>query len=157
MGRLLRPSWAIVAALLITAFGALLRLDAFTGKHGPLDHPDWARVMTHDVAPIARHLRPSTILWGREPRPYVGGDPITYLKFGREMTSFYQAHVREPVFLALTRFSLWALDNQDAGVSLASAIGSGAWRHGLTRSGDSQDAISATTLAATKNPRGTPT
>ena len=116
-------SWTIAAALLITAYGALLRLDAFTGKYGTLAHPAWARLATYDVAPIARRLRPSSIAWGPDEHPYVGGDPITYLKFGRAMTSFYQAHVREPVFLALTRFGLWALDGQDAGVSLASAIG----------------------------------
>jgi len=119
-----RPSWTIVAALLITAYGALLRLDAFTAKYGTLDHPAWARIATQRVAPVARHLRPSTVFWGREARPYVGGDPITYLQFGRQMTSFYQPGVREPVFLALTKASLWAVDNQDAGVSLASAIGS---------------------------------
>ena len=119
-----RPSWTIVAALLITAYGTLLRLDAFTAKYGTLDHPAWARIATQRVAPLARHLRPSSVVWGREARPYVGGDPITYLQFGREMTSFYQPGVREPVFLALTRASLWALDDQDAGVSLASAIGS---------------------------------
>ena len=119
-----RPSWTIVAALLITVYGALLRLDAFTAKYGTLDHPAWARVTTQRVAPLAHHLRPSSVVWGREARPYVGGDPITYLQFGREMTSFYQPGVREPVFLALTKASLWALDDQDAGVSLASAIGS---------------------------------
>ena len=40
------------------------------------------------------------------------------------MQSFYQPHVREPGFLALTRAALWSLDWQDAGVSLASAAGS---------------------------------
>jgi hypothetical protein len=40
------------------------------------------------------------------------------------MTSFYQGHVREPVFLALTRGWLWALDGQDAAVSFASITGS---------------------------------
>lgn len=122
---LTRPAWAaLAAALLIALYGALLRLDAFTGKYGTLDHPAWARVMTHDVAPLARHLRPSTVQWRREPRPYVGGDPITYLAYAREMTTFYQPHVREPVFLAATRLGLWALDDQDAGISLASAAGS---------------------------------
>jgi dolichyl-phosphate-mannose-protein mannosyltransferase len=115
---------ALAAALLITLYGGLLRLDAFTGRYGPLDRPAWARVVTHDVAPLARHLRPSTVVWGREPRPYVGGDPIAYLKYAREMTSFYQPHVREPVFLATTRLALWALCGQDAAVSLASAAGS---------------------------------
>jgi hypothetical protein len=117
-------SWSVVAALFICAYGALLRLDAFTGKYGALDHPAWARVVTHDIAPLARHVRPSTIVWGRIAQPYVGGDPYTYLTYAREMSSFYQPHVREPVFLALTRFALWSVDWQDAGISLASAIGS---------------------------------
>src|SRR5687768_16850109 len=122
---LTRPGLAaLAAALLITLYGALLRLDAFTGKYGALDHPAWARVVTHDIAPLARHLRPSGVQWRREPRPYIGGDPITYLQYAREMTTFYQPHVREPVFLATTRLGLWALDDQDAGISLASAAGS---------------------------------
>ena len=40
------------------------------------------------------------------------------------MKSFYQPHVREPVFLAMVHAGLWALDDQDFGVSLASAVGS---------------------------------
>ena len=106
-----RTHWPLAAAVLITCYGALLRLDAFTQKYGTFDHPAWARVMTHDVAPIARHLRPSGIGFGVERNPYVGGDPISYLRSSRrDMTSFYQPHVREPVFLAATRVSLWALD-----------------------------------------------
>ena len=35
-----------------------------------------------------------------------GGDPINYLKFGREMRNFYAAHVREPGFPAATRLGL---------------------------------------------------
>lgn len=111
-------------AVAITVYGGLLRLDAYVGKYGPLDHPAWARAATRGVAPLASRIRPSRIAWPREASPYVGGDPITYIQYAREMTSFYQAHVREPVFLALTRAGLWALDGQDAGVSLASAIGS---------------------------------
>ncbi len=120
----MRPSAAISAALLITLYGGLLRLDAFTGKYGTLDRPGWARFMTHQVAPLARDIRPSRVAWTREQQPYVGGDPINYIAFAREMTHFYQPHVREPVFLALTRAGLWALDQQDVAVSLASAIGS---------------------------------
>jgi len=120
----LRGRWPLAAALLITLLGALLRLDAFTGKYGTLDRPAWARVMTQDVAPFARHIRPSAVHWDGVPQPYVGGDPIAYLKYAREMTSFYQPHVREPVFLATIRAALWTLDGQDAAVSLASALGS---------------------------------
>jgi 4-amino-4-deoxy-L-arabinose transferase-like glycosyltransferase len=121
-----RPRSAAIraAAVLIALYGGLLRLDAFVGKYGPLDRPGWARVLTHDVAPLVHHLRPSSVQWWRESQPYVGGDPINYLAYAREMTTFYQPHVREPVFLAMTRGALWALDGQDAAVSLASAAGS---------------------------------
>ena len=60
----MRPAAATVAALLITLYGGLLRLDAFTGKYGTLDRPGWARFMTHDVAPLARELRPSSCRLG---------------------------------------------------------------------------------------------
>ena len=123
-----RREWrrAVVPALvvLITLYGGLLRLDAFVGKYGTLEHPGWARVLTHDVAPLAASLRPVSIVWKPATQPYVGGDPINYLKYAREMRGFYDAHVREPVFLALTRAWLWALDGQDAAVSFASLTGS---------------------------------
>jgi hypothetical protein len=111
-------------AVAITLYGGLLRLDSFVGKYGTLDHPAWARIATRDLAPLVPAIRPSRINWQRVPNPYVGGDPITYIEYGRGMTSFYQPHVREPVFVALTRAGLWALDDEDAGVSLASAVGS---------------------------------
>ena len=125
MPRLRFPeAFPLVLALLITACAGLLRLDAFVGKYGTLDHPAWARVLTLNVAPLGALLRPSSVAWKREARPYVGGDPINYLQYGREMRSFYQAHVREPIFLAVTRGFLALLDDQDAAVSFASAAGS---------------------------------
>jgi hypothetical protein len=111
-------------AIAITLYGGLLRLDSFVGKYGPLDHPAWARIATRHLAPLVAAIRPSSVHWTRVPDPYVGGDPITYIEYGREMTTFYQPHVREPVFLAMTHAGLWALDDQDFGVSLASAVGS---------------------------------
>ena len=119
-----REAIAPALAVLITVYAALLRLDAFAGKYGTLDHPAWARVATDDIASRAAALRPASVEWKREARPYEGGDPINYLRFAREMHSFYQAHVREPVFLAVTRAWLWALDGQDAAVSFASLAGS---------------------------------
>jgi hypothetical protein len=120
----LRARWPLAAALLITAFGALLRLDAFTQKFGTLERPAWARAVTHAAPPLAARVRPDGFVWRPEPRPYVGGDPITYLLYAREMTTFYQPHVREPVFLAVTRLALWATGGQDAGISFASMAGS---------------------------------
>jgi hypothetical protein len=112
------------AALVIVLYAALLRLDALVGKYGALDHPAWARVATHQVASLAAHLRPPGWQWGRVDRPYVGGDPVNYLAFARRMESFYQAQVREPVFLALVRGALWLVDDQDVGLSFASVTGS---------------------------------
>jgi len=122
-----RGSAAIPALFTIAliAYGAILRLDAFVQTYGPMASPSWARVLTHDVAPRAAFLRPAAYLWHRVgDQPYVGGDPINYLKYAREMRSFYQAHVREPIFLALTRGFLWLLSDQDAAVSFASMTGS---------------------------------
>ena len=113
-----------ILLLLITTFGALLRVDVFVQRYGTLDHPLWAKVLTQDLAPIVGRLHPSPYHWYRVEHPYVGGDPINYIKYAREMRSFYQAHVREPVFLALTRAYLWALADQDVAVSFASMTGS---------------------------------
>jgi hypothetical protein len=115
---------AHLLAALIVLYGALLRLDAFVEKYGPLDQPAWARIVTRDVAPLAARLRPGSVRWRPDAKPFVGGDPIMYLQFAREMKGFYQGHVREPVFLAMVRGGLWTLDDQDVGISLASAAGS---------------------------------
>src|SRR4029078_13468389 len=99
----LREHWPLAAALLITCYGALLPLDAFTQKHGTFDHPPWSRLMPRDGAPLARSLRPSRIRFGVERNPYVGGDPISYLQYSREMTAFYQPAARAQLVLAPTR------------------------------------------------------
>lgn len=108
-------------ALLITVYGAVLRLNVIESRYGPIARPAWARVLTAKAAAAARHLEPGMYAWPPDPNPYVGGDPIGYLKFAREMRSFYQGHVREPVFLAWTHLWLWLLGNQDVGISFASA------------------------------------
>lgn len=84
------PAAAHMLACVIAVYGALLRLDAFTGKYGPLDRPAWARVVTEEVAPMVPSIRPAGIVWGRVAHPYAGGDPINYPAYAREMTSFYQ-------------------------------------------------------------------
>jgi len=114
----------LTLVLLAMVYGGLLRVEVLVDRYGTLDHPWWGRVLTQDIAPIARPLHPSRFHWYRVDQPYVGGDPINYIKYAREMRSFYQAHVREPVFLALTRAYLWLLADQDVAVSFASMTGS---------------------------------
>jgi hypothetical protein len=115
---------AAVAIFLITVFGALLRFEVFVERYGALQHPLWAKVLTQHAVPLVSRLHPSAFRWYHVDQPYVGGDPINYIKYAREMRSFYQAHVREPVFLALTRTYLWLLDDQNVAVSFASITGS---------------------------------
>ena len=120
----LRRLLPFAAALAITVYGAILRVDVLVQKYGFVDRPVWARLVTHAGGPAGAALRPFALGWPPIAHPYVGGDPINYLKYGREMRSFYQGHVREPIFLALTRVCLWLLSNQDIAVSFASLAGS---------------------------------
>jgi hypothetical protein len=108
----------------VTLLGGALRMDALAAKYGAIQHPFWARVLTVEGAAVGRHLHPAKLAWPPVGQPYVGGDPYTYVKFAREMRSFYQGHVREPVFLAVTRGFLWLLSDRDIAVSFASALGS---------------------------------
>ncbi len=119
-----RRALPLLCALAITAYGGLLRLDALVERYGALGAPSWARTLTREAPRWAAPVKPSAHQWQRIAVPYVGGDPINYLRFGREMETFYQAHVREPVFLASTRLFLRLLDNADVAVSFASAAGS---------------------------------
>jgi hypothetical protein len=115
---------ALAAALLAcTVIGGVLRLDALAARYPDFDRPAWARAVERGAVSAASAVRPDRVRWSRDPEPYVGGDPINYLRFAREMRHFYQAHVREPVFLALTRVWLNALAGSDVALSYASASG----------------------------------
>jgi hypothetical protein len=105
---------------LVVAYGALVRLDRLFRAYGPFDHPDWLVRVQGTVGALRDPLVPSGWNWKKVERPYVGGDPIGYLRFAREMRHFYQGHFREPVFLATTRMYLAATDDQDVAISLAS-------------------------------------
>ena len=111
-------------AILITIYGGLVRLDAVVERYGPVEHPGWARVLTHAAPRWAAAVKPEAHRWNRIAVPYTGGDPINYLRFAREMRTFYQPHVREPLFLAWTRGFLWLLSDQDVAISFASAASS---------------------------------
>ena len=113
---------ALAAALLAcTVIGAVFRLDALAARYPDFDRPASARAIERLAVSAASALRPARVRWSRDPQPYAGGDPINYLRFAREMRHFYQAHVREPVFLALTRIWLHVLEGSDVALSYASA------------------------------------
>jgi hypothetical protein len=121
-------AWTTLAGILI--YGALLRLDAITGRYGAVQSPSWlAAVQTRSLAPPAS-IRPASMVWDLEPLfPHRDGtvaryrsDPHTYLDAARKMTRFYAAHPREPVFVYATRTFLRLLGWQDVAVSFASAF-----------------------------------
>ncbi len=120
----LRAAAPVLLALLTTAYGALLRFDALHARYGPIERPSWAGSLLNTASAVGAPLRPPGFVWYHEPRPYVGGDPINYLRYAREMQTFYQGHLREPVFLAVTKGFLWLLDDADVAISFASASAS---------------------------------
>ena len=112
---------AIVHVLLVCIlfYAALLRLDALFKSYGPYEHPRWLAAMQPFVRTTAAAITPNWP-WRHDDTPYVGGDPINYLKFAREMRNFYAAHVREPMFPAVTKIGLMLTGGEDVGVSVAS-------------------------------------
>jgi len=103
----------------ILLYAALLRMDALFQSYGPYEQPQWLAAMQPSVGAAASTLTPGW-RWRHVDTPYVGGDPINYLKFAREMRHFYAAHVREPMFPALTRIGLLLTGDADVGVSITS-------------------------------------
>ncbi len=104
----------------IVAYGALLRGAVLSDMYGPFAAPGWLAASDASLRPVRDALVPAGWSWKKVDKPYVGGDPANYLKFAREMTAFYQPHVREPLFLAATRGWLWLTSGADVSVSLAS-------------------------------------
>ena len=115
MSRLI--TYTILTGVLL--YGGLLRIDALFKTYGPYERPQWLAAMQPAVRAAASTITPD---W--QPRhnlePYVGGDPINYLKFAREMRNPYAAHVREPGFPGATRVGLMLTNDEDVGVSLTS-------------------------------------
>ena len=112
-----RVAFAIGVGL-VTLYAALLRYEALVANYAWTGQPAWSATLQRYAVPVARVLRPPSIAWGPNPRLYIAGDPINYLRYAREMRHFYQAHVREPVFLELTRVSLWLTGGRDIGLKL---------------------------------------
>ena len=104
-------------ALLVVGFAALLRLEAVVNLQWQERAPPVLRALAAsmwDLHPAGLRLKPG--------EPGYEGDPFTYLRFAREMRGFYDAHVREPVFVASARVLLDFVGGDEAGLALCSAL-----------------------------------
>ena len=114
-----RWAWRLAVALVV-GYATWLRLVILVERYGPFDHPRWLVTLSRVVEAPKPVLAPASWVWAKVDPPYVGGDPINYLKFARELPSFYQATVREPMFLEVIRVFFTLTDNQDVAISFAS-------------------------------------
>jgi hypothetical protein len=113
------PRGLVVVALLsaLTLLAGALRFEALVGQYWLQDAPGWAWRLRETV----ESLRPWTAAWN--PRRFAyGGDPARYLDFARESYRFYDAHVREPVFIFATRGLLRVVGDQPIAVNLAAML-----------------------------------
>jgi hypothetical protein len=104
-------------AALVVVFAALLRLEAVVNLQWQERAPPALRALAvsmWDMHPAGLRLKPD--------EPGYDGDPFTYLSFAKEMRGFYDAHVREPVFVASARGFLALLGGDEAGLALTSAV-----------------------------------
>jgi hypothetical protein len=86
---------ALLAGILV--YAALLRFDALIGRWGPIESSAGITALQERADRVIARLRPAAMAWTRSPFP-PGGDPYSYLQQARERTSFYEAHLREPLF-----------------------------------------------------------
>jgi 4-amino-4-deoxy-L-arabinose transferase-like glycosyltransferase len=114
-----RWAWRLAVALVV-GYAAWLRLVILVERYGPFDHPGWLVTLSRVVEAPKPVMAPASWVWAKSDPPYVGGDPINYLKFARELPSFYSATVREPLFLQAIRFYFALTANQDVAISFAS-------------------------------------
>jgi len=113
----LTPLLAVVVVLAAAAF----RLEVICTMYGPFERPAWLYEVGEHVQDSIGRVRPASFAIGRVAQPYVGGDPFTYLRLARGMTSFYAANVREPIHPYSTKLWLSLLGGQDVAVSFNSA------------------------------------
>jgi Dolichyl-phosphate-mannose-protein mannosyltransferase len=119
--RALSPWLAPILATIVVILAAAIRFEVIYVMYGPFERPSWLfELAEHAHEPIS-HLRPASLAIGRVAEPYVGGDPFTYLRLARSMTSFYAANVREPIHPYVTKLWLSLLADQDVAVSFSSA------------------------------------
>ncbi|NKB87712.1 MAG: hypothetical protein GKS06_05775 [Acidobacteria bacterium] len=126
----LRIAAALAAVLL---WGGLLRLESLHQAYGPVTRGVLA-LAEKLAADVGGNLRPSGDWYDRGTYPY-RFDPKSYLDSAREMRHFYEARLREPLFVAATRVTLGLTGDRDVAGSLVSTLFSvlvlvAAWRLG---------------------------
>jgi len=110
------PAW--FAAVLVVGLGGALRFETLVTRYWePQGAPSWAL----HLRDVLTTLHPRSFTFAAQAKPYEG-DPFSYLRFAREDHGFYDAHVREPLFLAAARLGLRASGGQDIGLNFASAF-----------------------------------
>jgi 4-amino-4-deoxy-L-arabinose transferase-like glycosyltransferase len=107
----------VAAALLVLALAGALRFEALVDRYWKLQGaPGWALAVRDAVS----RLHPAAFAFRPDDRPYEG-DPFAYLRYAREMRGFYDAHVREPLFVASARVGIALAGGGDIGLNLVSA------------------------------------
>ena len=114
--RLGAPTRRALFAALLMLYAGSLRLESVVRQYWGLEAPTWARRVTAVVAEI----RPNSLKLPPEDNPYTG-DPWGYLRYARAMERFYDAHVREPLFVAATKAGLELAGGANIGINLTSA------------------------------------
>lgn len=110
---------ALLGAIL--TYGALLRFEAFQRVYGPLQGAAWWVRLQGGVADLVQAIRPESFAWPRGEFPY-RFDAKSYIDSARAMTHFYEARLREPLFVFSTKVGQWLTGDQDIAVSMVSGF-----------------------------------
>jgi hypothetical protein len=114
-GALGTRAWSLLVVGVLL-YAAALRFEALVVRYWSAEAPDWVVLLSQSF----EHLRPARPPWEPEANPY-RGDPSSYLRYAQEMRHFYDAHVREPVFVFATKVFLGIFSGQAIAVNFASS------------------------------------
>lgn len=110
--------WPPIVA--ITLLALLLRFEALIAVFGQ----GLPGAVVKNLFALGQALRPDTWAWEKSLVPYAGGDPIRYIEFARQMRGFFDAHVREPLFVAWSRLFIVDFGFGDFGISVGTMLAS---------------------------------
>jgi hypothetical protein len=113
-----RDRWTPIFAIALLAL--VLRFEALIAVFGQ----GLPGAVAKNLFALGHALRPDTWVWEKSLVPYQGGDPIRYIEFARQMRGFFDAHVREPLFVAWSRLFIVDFGLGDFGISVATMLAS---------------------------------